>query len=175
MWILAQFQKAVVLLPLECVTCHPAHAHNTDRGAEMASFCLLILQKKRNLENMFKWVMWFMFWLLLSSPTTTTKKTVIHQTLVVSSSAYSRVIFYLFLARFAFGWCCLDDNFEFRMDYLFGLVPQWYGLFGILSKSKKRLADFRWYSHLNALTCSGSFSHALTIAHLMMLERAFNT
>ena len=120
--ILAQSKKAIVLLPLECVTCIPAHAHKTDRWVEMASFCLLILLKWRNWENMFEWGAWFMFWLLHSILTTTAKKRTIQQTWNVSSSASSRVIFYIFLVHFAFGSCCLDDNFDLRIDYLYGKV-----------------------------------------------------
>ncbi len=65
-----------------------------------------------------------MFWLLLSNPTTAVKKTVIHQISNVASSAHSRVIFYLFLAHFAFGSSCLEDYVDFRIDYLFGQVTK---------------------------------------------------
>ena len=88
----------------------------------MASFCLLILLKRRNWENMFEWGAWFMFWLLHSILATTAKKRTIQQTWNVSSSASSRVIFYIFLVHFAFGSCCLDDSFDLRIDYLYEQV-----------------------------------------------------
>jgi hypothetical protein len=67
--------KPVVLLPLECVTWYPAHAHKRDRWGEMASFCLLIFEEKIKRENEFPRVIWCMFWVLHSNRTTTVKKT----------------------------------------------------------------------------------------------------
>ena len=71
---------------------------------------------------MFEWMIWFMFWLLLSSPATIAKQAMIHQTWNASSSAHSSVIFYLFFAPSAFGSRCLGDNFNLRLDSLFGQV-----------------------------------------------------
>ena len=67
--------ETVVLLPLECLTWHPAHAHKRDRWGEMASFCLLIFEEKRKWENEFAQVIWCMFWVLHSNRATTEKKT----------------------------------------------------------------------------------------------------
>ena len=52
MWNLARSWKPVVLLPLLCVTWHPAHAHKRDRWGVMASFFLLILEETNKNEKM---------------------------------------------------------------------------------------------------------------------------
>jgi hypothetical protein len=79
MWNLAQLSNPLFSSRSNVSRDNPAHAYNRDRWGKMASFCLLILEEKRNWENEFPRLIWSMFCVLHSSWTTTAKNTRFHK------------------------------------------------------------------------------------------------
>ena len=113
--------KPVVLLPLECVTWYPTHAHKRDCWGEMASFCKKEEIRKiclngesdscfgccvRVQQLQWQWSIRlevYLVWLIPGSISTLS----LHIYLLVKTSWNKKS-------------CCLDDNFDLRTNYFFG-------------------------------------------------------